>query len=895
MTAGGGPGGGPDFFISYTQADRAWAEWIAWALEDDGYRVLVQAWDFVPGSNWVKRMDEGVRDAARTIAVLSGAYLGSVYGGAEWQAAWAADPAGAGRKLLAVRVADCQRPGLLAGVAGIDVHGLTEAAARSRLREAVTAALTGRAKPAAPPGFPGAGRAVAGRPVFPARLPGVWQVPPHNPHFTGRTAELGGLARGLAGQPVVTVQSVHGMGGVGKTQLAAEYAHTHAGGYDVIWQVNAEEPAALPGQFTALAARLGLDPATDPGTLQAQISDQLRTSGSSWLLIFDNADDPRDIRPWLPGGPLPPGARGHVLITTRRGGYSVLGQVIDLDVIPPADALALLRTRIPGLSAATGEAIADELGHLPLALEQAAAYLDLSQLPPGDYLDLLRARPADLYQRGRAGTRDETMATLWDLSLERITRQAPAARQLAGICAYLAPDPIPADLFTTHPALLPAPLAETAADPLAFTDTLTVLLDYAIAKRGPAGITLHRLTQAAIRTRTPPEPPDQPPAPQATKPPAPQPGSASHPLSTALRLLRAGAPSQIMGAPHAWPRWAILLPHVLAATTHATAPDTAADPGDTAWLLDGAGVYLHVHAQLSDARTLLERALAITKAAHGPDHPTVATALNNLAMVLRDLGQPGQAQPLLERALAIDESAYGPGHPDVATDLNNLAKMLRALGQPSQAQPLQERALAITEAARGPDHPDVATRLNDLALTLRDLGHPGQAQPLQERALAIYEAAHGPDHPYVATALNNLASILWALGQPDQAQPLLERALAIDESAYGPGHPTVATALNNLASILRGLGQPGQAQPLQERALAITETAYGPGHPTVAIRLNNLALILRDLGQPGQAQPLQERALAITEAAKTGQPDPDAGHDPPSHQPNGHPTSSEGS
>ena len=221
-------------------------------------------------------------------------------------------------------------------------------------------------------------------------------------------------------------------------------------------------------------------------------------------------------------------------------------------------------------------------------------------------------------------------------------------------------------------------------------------------------------------------------------------------LAVALRVLRADAPGADHGVPQDWPRWAVLLPHVLAATGHADHASRRPGPAmmaDAAWLLDRAGAYLQVHARLTDARLLLERALAIDEAAYGPDHPAVATALNNLALILRDLGQPEAARPLQERALAIDEAAYGPDHPDVATDLNNLATILRDLGQPEGARPLQERALAITEAAYGPDHPTVATRLNNLAQILQDLGQPEAARPLQERALAIDEAAYGPDHP----------------------------------------------------------------------------------------------------------------------------------------------------
>ena len=207
-------------------------------------------------------------------------------------------------------------------------------------------------------------------------------------------------------------------------------------------------------------------------------------------------------------------------------------------------------------------------------------------------------------------------------------------------------------------------------------------------------------------------------------------GSDRHPLAVALGLLRADLPADIIRNPPAWPRWAVLLPHVLAAAAFLDQEQApAAGPlQDGSWLLDRAGAYLRARARLNDALPLFERALAIDEATCGPDHPDVSAALNNLAGALRDLGHPEQAQPLLERALAIDEAIYGPDHPDVATTLNNLALALRALGHPDQAQPLLERALAITEATYGPDHPTVAIRLNNLAEVLRALGHPEQAQ-----------------------------------------------------------------------------------------------------------------------------------------------------------------------
>lgn len=491
-----------DFFVSYTQADRAWAEWIAWILEEDGHRVLVQAWDFVPGSNWTQDMQDGTAKSARTIAVLSQAYLESVYGAAEWQTAWREDPDGAKRKLILVRVTDCDRPGVLGSVVGIDLFDRTEAKAKASLRTAVETAISGRGKPAVAPGFPGGPRAIPRQARFPGALPTVWEVPARNPNFTGRDDEIAVIRRDLSTGSTVTVQSLRGLGGVGKTQLAVEYAHAHAGDYDVVWWIAAEEAATIPDHYAALARALGLQPADGPAELRTQVHDALR-GAAGWLLIFDNADTIDAIQPWLPTFPLSAGTPGHVIVTTRRGGFGRLGRVLDLDVIDLPAAVRLLQGRVPTLDQEAAQKVAQTLDRLPLALEQAAAYLDRTGLTGDEYLTLLRTRADDVLTRrtaGQIGTTG-TIATVWKLSLDRIQDENPAGRQLLDICAYLAPDAIPLDLFTNHPDLLPEPLSSAAGDPLAFTDTLAAIIDYSMAKRSPGGLQLHRLVQTAIRAQ----------------------------------------------------------------------------------------------------------------------------------------------------------------------------------------------------------------------------------------------------------------------------------------------------------------------------------------------------------------------------------------------------------
>ncbi|MEJ2856521.1 MULTISPECIES: FxSxx-COOH system tetratricopeptide repeat protein [unclassified Saccharothrix] len=602
----------------------------------------------------------------------------------------------------------------------------------------------------------------------------AWRVPARNPHFTGREELLARLHEAVRGSGAVAVHSLLGLGGVGKSQTAVEYAHRYAADFDVVWWIPAEQPALIPDHLAELGIALGLPAKPDAVAMAGSVLSALHHR-ARWLLIFDNAEDPTALWPYLPSG------EGRVLITTRRGGFGAVGPVIDVDVLDRAESIALLHSRIPAVPQAAAQELAELVGDLPLAIEQAAAYLESTRLPIDDYLDLLRTQTTRMLPRGRVAGRAETLATLWDLSLTALADQDAAAVQLVEILAWLAPEPVPLDLFTTHPDELPEPLATVVTDPVGLVDTVGALADWYLIRRTGSDVTIaHRLLQQSLRARH-----DRHPTPPRE--------------AVAQRLLRTHLPGQIMTVPENWPRWQALLPHVLA--LHDDLGHDRTTTQDTAWLLDRAATYLRTHGRPDQARPLSERALAITEAATGPDHHHVAIRLNNLGLVLRDLGHPDEARALFERALAIAEAANGPDHPTVAIRLNNLGGALRDLGRLDEARALYERALAIDETANGPDHPTVAIRLNNLGIALRHLGRPDEARALYERALAIDEATYGPDNPVVATCVHNLALVLSDLGHLSEARRLLRRALAIRTDMLGADHPDTITSRKNLTSL----------------------------------------------------------------------------------------------
>ncbi|MGB8856872.1 MAG: tetratricopeptide repeat protein [Burkholderiales bacterium] len=266
-----------------------------------------------------------------------------------------------------------------------------------------------------------------------------------------------------------------------------------------------------------------------------------------------------------------------------------------------------------------------------------------------------------------------------------------------------------------------------------------------------------------------------------------------------------------------------------------------------------------------EALPFFVKGLDIREKSLGPEHPNVATSINNLAALYDAQGDYAKAEPLHQRALTIREMALGPEHPDVAASLINLAALYKSRDQYAKAEPMYQRALAILEKARGPEHPAVAISLNNLAMFYQDQGDYAKAVPLHQRALAIREKALGIEHPAVAISLNNLAGFYLNQGNDAKAEPFYQRALTILEKALGPEHPDVATNLNNLAGLYHSQGDYAKAAPLYQRALAIREKALGPEHSTVATILDKYAVLLRKMERNNEASQLANRAYVIRE------------------------------
>ena len=661
----------------------------------------------------------------------------------------------------------------------------------------------------------------------------LWTIPARVAEFIGRNELLARMEAALSARGRAVVQAVTGMGGVGKTTMAIEYAHRHRGEFDLAWWIPAENPTLVGARLAELAHGLTLAATTDSiGIAVARLHADLAVR-DRWLLVFDNAEDPAALAPFLPEGP------GRVLITSRNPAWRGIASV-SVGEFTRTESTALLRILAPQLSDADTNQIAAALGDLPLAVEQAGSLLADAQLDPDTYLRLLVERADELLDQSHDGSYPLSASASWAVGFDRLGTDDPAALDLLTLLAWCAPEHVPLTLLTEQPGPLPDRLRHTAAAPLALARCSRLVSRRGMATVAPHSVQLHRVPAALLRARS-------------------QNASEAWP-AVLVRLLRAALADDGSFYPGAWPQWQQLLPHVLTAVEPSRSLDTVAD--ELSWLLDRSAIYQLTRGNPHTALPPLQRAYALRRDRLGAEHPDTLTSAHNVARDFRALGDYARARSLDEDTLASRRQILGEDHPDTLTSANWLARDLHALGENEQARTLYENTLTRRRRALGEDHPDTLTSANYLADTLSALGEYQHARTLCEDTLIRFRRVLGVDHISTLESANILIGILCNLCDYQQARTLGEDTLSRSLRILGDDHPLTLNIADSLAHDLRALSDYQQARALDEDSLSRFLRVLGADHPNTLASAHNLALDLDALGEYQQARALAEDTLA---------------------------------
>ena len=680
-------------------------------------------------------------------------------------------------------------------------------------------------------------------PTMPADLP--WNIPTPVRAFMGRDPQLDALHATFTRQRAAELRpaaALHGTPGIGKTQLARAYAHLHREEYELGWWIPAETTVTITGALADLAVRLGA-PADLPQTELATRARELLGRRDGWLLVFDSAAEPSMLESYWP-----PSGHGDVLVTSRNPAWRGVADPILVDLLPLPSATRFLLDRTGASDEAAAEALAKQLGRLPLALEQAAAYIEQSHLTIAQYRTEFRRRRNKLLGKGTPVAYDGTVDATFALAVDRLAKKSLAAVQLLRMSAFLAPDQLPLDLLLSVPDLLPKLLGDAVRDPLVRTETIGLLYRASLFTPDVDGTArVHELVQAVAlayltdRDRL----------------------ALLQQTVTLLLYLFPRQPNQ----PDSWHVSARLFPHAQALLRHAA---HLVDPavGFLATLL---GVYVWARGLgLALARELDEQALAVWKSLYPGDHPATASSLTNLSLDLLELGEVERAQELVEQALVMWQSLNVGDHTDFALALNNLASAHRLLGEAGRARQLDEKALAMRLRLYPGDHPDIALSRANLALDLRLMGEVEQPRKLDEQALAMCQRLYTDDHPNTARSLSNLAADLRELGELGRARELDDQALAMRQRLYADDHSDTVESLTALAADLREFGEVARARELHEQALAMSQRLYAGDHSDIADCLMNRGVDLREAGEVERACELHEQGLAMFQRLYSG-------------------------
>jgi len=798
-----------EVFLSHSSKDKEFVKELYRRLTRDGVSCFFDIESIGWGDNWVRALERALDECKDVVFVLSPDFCNSEWVEVERTSSIADDPSGLKRKVRPLMLRDCSHlptfPRFLKHVQTIDVstNSLFDENYPRICRELG--------------GVPGADLFAADRsklpPVYP--LPERHRMPYHSlgEKFVGRVGAIWELYDSLFHDSTTVLQGtgvVAGTGGLGKTQLAIEYAHRFGSVYPggMYW-VDADRGILELVTQISTAAGVEVDAKADEAEQVAQLWRGLNARNLPCLVILDNLPENVALRPYLATT-----GRVHTVITTRRRdlGYTT----VRLPVLSVEESVQLLNSgqRQFGQSA---EALAERLGGLPLALELSKSYLNYrNDLGIGDLIDeMKRQGEVNVLKEFAAEYRDQlpsrheldvasTFQLSWNIASE-------SARQILRAMGELAPAIVPKRFLRI---VLNSPIESPLRDDL--SRGVDELARLSLVELSSGGDPLaHRLILAFARHRNAVD--DASPFERCREALSEQMQRANdNPGASTNRELES------------------LIPHAeFLASADQLGPEESQ-------LLSFVGMHHQTMGRFTAARFALRTALASAEASFEPGHFSIARSQSNLALVLQDLGHLGEARDLLRKVLASDEASFEPGHPSIAISQSNLAAVLKDLGQLEEARDLLRKALASDEASFEPGHPSIARSQSNLATVLRDLGELEEARDLLSKALASEEASFDPGHPTIAISQSNLALVLKGLGQIEEARELLRKALASDEASFEPGHPSIARSQSNLATVLKDLGQLEEARDLLRKAYSAMLERFGPEHPYTKISKNNL-------------------------------------------------------
>lgn len=715
------------------------------------------------------------------------------------------------------------------------------------------------------------------------RLPRVWgDVPPRNPNFTGREELLVRLHKELltVREAAVLPQALHGLGGVGKSQLAIEYVHRHSGEYDLVWWISAEQNSLVLSSLVKLAQRLGLDVSPEANSAVPAVQDALNTGKieyERWLLVFDNAESIDEVRPYFPTG-----GAGKVLVTSRNPEWAAVARALEVDVFTRDESKAFLTNRTPELTDRDADRLAEALGDLPLAVEQAASWRAATGMPVDEYLELLAQKRIELLDDSSSPDyQKKSVTAAWNVSLDRLDTVNRSALHLLQVCSFFSPEPIAREFFRGS-AMTPItePLDQILRDSVKLGRSIRDIQRYALAKLNHQSNTLqiHRLVQTVIEGRMD----------EAQK-----------------EIMRAGAHALLASAnPHSpgrhsrWGRYQSLLPHVQASgAVESTDPNVMdlvfetiqflfhwgdhdgclefAEVAYTNWLArlgEGHAEVLRLAKYLGYMRAVVgryaaaveifERSLELYTDQFGEEDENTLDAMLLVGYARRIKGDFAGSKELDERAHAICHRQFGEDDPVTLRAAHNLAVSLRLNGEFARAFEISQKTHLRRQEVLGSDDSETLMTLNNLIIDTRESGSFVKASRLQKEALDQSLASFQyPDNPHVMRASRNLAVALRKAGDHTGALDLSRETVERYRRRYGDDYPETMSASLNLAIDQRHAGNLGAARELGEETLQRYRSTLGERHPHTLAAKVNLAIVLRLQGDAQGAYRSDKEAL----------------------------------